>query len=166
MMSNLNYQNFNSMFDLFDYIFGDSYRFTTKDRGVEPRFNRLISATDFPPTNIVIDKDKVLTIVVALAGYTEDNINLSFDNDYLKLVVNVPESQVPEEVQYIQRGLRKPSHVETSWMVDPRYYDRDSVETSFSNGLLTIKINPRNEVRPKKIKLFGKLDTEKALPQS
>jgi len=165
MNNSRDYYGFKEVFDLFDNIFNDV---GFQRVNVQPmRYNKHISTSQFPPANVILNREsKELYIEVALAGCTEDNINLSFDSDHLKLVVDVP-TKVNDDKEdpnvYIQRGLKKIQHVETAWFVDPRFYDRDSCKHEFLNGLLTIRIFPREDVRPKKIHLFGKYEEKKEL---
>jgi len=157
-MSKNYYGEIKDLFDLFDNLFSDGF---SKLNEIQPRYNRLISTRDFPPANVSVDKEtKELYIEVALAGCSEDNINLSFDSDYLKLIVDIPVSDENKPLYFIQRGLKKIGHIETSWIVDPRFYDRESVKVDFKDGLLTIHIFPKEEVRPKKINLFGNFKPE------
>jgi len=155
---------YRDVFEIVDDIFNNV--FAIPRSSYQPmRFNKQISSGSFPPTNVVIDqKTKILTIQAALAGIHEDWINLGFDGDYLKLIVDVPnkEEDKTEESSnyYFQLGLKKVEHVESSWKVDPRYFDREKVNVEFVNGLLTITIPPREEVAPKKIPVFGGLKLE------
>ena len=155
---NNNYYGFKELVDFFDSFFDDGF----SKLDIQPmRYNKLISTSSFPPANVVLNREtKELYIEVALSGCTEDDISLSFDSDSLKLVVDVPakaDDGKRESDVYIQRGLKKITNVETAWFVDPRFYDRDSCEVKFSNGLLTIRIYPKEDVRPKKINVFGNL---------
>jgi HSP20 family molecular chaperone IbpA len=163
---------YDDLFGLFDEIFSDSARlFRLAENNQPSRFNKLVSSSQFPPADVLCDtKTKKLTIRVALAGYNEKDINLSFDGDYLKLIVDRQDADTTlkdgEEItEYVmQRGIKLPKHVEASWTIDPRYYNRDSVSVNYKDGLLTIEISPREEVAPKKINLFGGLsiDSKKA----
>lgn len=160
-----------NMFDLMDNIFNDAFRAVDAFNRMEPgRFNKMISSSSFPPTNIMVDQvTKVMTIEAALAGVKEEWINLSFDGDNLKLVVKVPQEVKKGDTvchpYYIQQGLKTFSNLETSWAVDPRYFDRENVKVEFNNGLLQITIPPREEVAPKKIPIFGKLDLNKQITE-
>jgi molecular chaperone IbpB/HSP20 family protein len=159
---------YDDLFGLFDEIFSDSARFfKLVDNSQPARFNRLVSSSQFPPADIVCDtKTKKLTIRVALAGYSEEDINLSFDGDYLKLVVNRSVDEKEEVPEYVmQKGIKLPNHVEASWIIDPRFYDRESAKVSFENGLLVVNIFPREDMKPKNIKIFGSLNTEKQIEE-
>jgi len=152
-----------NVFDLMDGIFNDAFNSLGNVRSYEPvRFNKMISSGSFPPTDVIINQTtKVMTIKTALAGIDEDHINLSFDGDYLKLTLDVPPIECDKDDIYIQSGLKRVSKLETSWAVDPRFYSREDVETTFKNGLLTIVIQPKEDVKPRQKKLFGNLDTTK-----
>ena len=154
----VNYLRARNMFDLFDDIFSNVFNESWE---LSPgRFNKQISSSSFPPTNISIGTEsKVMTIQAALAGIKEEQINLSFDGDYLKLIVDTPTTE-NDKNYFFQQGLKTISHFETKWGVDPRYFDREKVKVDFSNGLLTITIPPKEEVATKKIPLFGKLRLE------
>jgi len=158
----MSYKNsYANMFDLIDDIFNSTFADSGLGsfRTTQPiRFNKHFQSTSFPPTNIAIDqKTKVMMIQSALSGVKEDWINLTFDGDCLKLVVDVPVEKETDNNYYIQTGLKKIAHLETSWTVDPRYFDREKVNVTFEDGLLTITIPPRDEVAPKKIPIFGNL---------
>jgi HSP20 family molecular chaperone IbpA len=159
-------RSYNDLFSLFDEIFSDSTRFfrLVENHTQPQRFNKLVSSSQFPPANILCDtKTKELKIQVALAGYSENDISLSFDGDYLRLLVDRSDgdknlSEGEEITEYVmQRGIKLPQRVEASWIIDPRYYSRENVQVSFKDGLLTIIISPRDEIKPVNIKLFGKL---------
>jgi len=150
---------YNDLFSLMDAMFNDT---GFPDLLEQPRHNKLISTGDWPPANVIVNTEtKELTIEVGLVGVTEDQINLGFDGDNLKLVVHTlpverePISKLDAPLRYLQRGLRRIGSVECSWKIDPRFYDRDNVEVKLVNGLLTIKMQPREDVKPKKIDLFG-----------
>jgi len=149
---------------LFSDLFGELGVYSPRILSQPPRVNSVIQQGIFPPSNILVDtKTKELTIEVALAGYSEDNILLSFDTDSLVLTVDKTKKETEEEepvVRTIQRGIKMPDHAELKWNCDPRYYDRETVQAKFKDGLLTITVKPRTEVAPKKINVFGKLNLE------
>jgi len=154
------------MDDLIGNIFNEAFDIFGNWPTESIRFNKSLSTAPFPPTNISIDQvTKVMTTQAALAGVKEEWINLSFDGDSLKLTVQVPqelkEGDKVERPYYLQQGLKTFSNIETSWVVDTRYFDREKVSVQFNDGLLVIDIPPRDEVAPKKIPIFGKLQLEK-----
>jgi HSP20 family molecular chaperone IbpA len=160
-------RNYTNIFDLFDDIWSDTFSV------IQPsRFNKAIASADWPPANALINqKTKELTFEVALAGVKEEEINLSFDGDYLRLVVDrkIADSHLKDgEVAtdyVVQRGFRPVDHAEVSWIVDPRYYSRENVDVSFENGLLVIKVSPKEDVKPRKVSLFGKLEEKPAIEE-
>lgn len=148
--------NFSDLFDYMNRLFDDSLSMV--DSISQPRYNKLISSGEWPPANVLVDKNsKELTIEVALVGCDEENVLLSFDGDYLKLVANGC-TEVPDEKRdeiYIQRGLKKIGEITSKWKIDPRFYSRDNVDVNFKNGLLTIKVFPKEDVKPRKVEIFG-----------
>jgi len=151
--------NFGDIFDLFDMVFSNSISQSFEMRQPS-RYNRLISTGDFPPANVVVNKEtKELIIEVALAGCSEENVKLSFDSDYLKLEVEMPGEENWDQSIVLQRGIKKYKYVKASWVVDPRFYNRDEVDVVMKDGLLTIRISPKEDVKPRKINVFGKLTT-------
>lgn len=151
---------YRDIFSVMDDIFNET--FTVLQATQPVRINKLISSNTFPPTNIYVDKEtKVMTIESALAGVREDQINLSFDGEQIKLIVKNEDCKgYNKDAVYLQTGLKQCINLETAWNIDTRFYDRDTIETTFENGLLTIVISPREEVKPKKMSLFGKLKIE------
>jgi len=154
------YYDFGDIFDLFDSVFNNSIS-RSFEMQQPARYNRLISTGDFPPANVVVNKEtKELIIEVALAGCSEDNVKLSFDSDYLKLEVEIPQEDVnTDQFIVLQRGIKKYKYIKASWVVDPRFYNRDEVDVTLKDGLLTIRISPKDDVKPRKINVFGKLTT-------
>lgn len=152
-------KSYGNLIELFEDIFNDSFKIL-RGCDVQPiRYNKQISSGSFPPTNIYIDKDtKEMTVQAALAGIREDQISLSWDGDYLKLVVNATEEKDEKPRVFIQTGLKKIKEFETSWAVDPRFYSRDDFEVTFENGLLTVVIRPKEDVKPRKLTIFGGLN--------
>jgi HSP20 family molecular chaperone IbpA len=164
----MNRKYYSDVFQVIDDIFSDMVTFSDHQPS---RFNKSISSAAYPPANVLINpKTKELTIEVALVGCKESDLNLSFDSDYLKLVVDRstgdPTLSENEEARdyVIQRGLKIVDRAEVSWLVDVRFYDRDSTKVNFENGLLTIKIQPKEDVAPKQISVFGKLNINKSEP--
>jgi len=167
-MSALTYFSGRNAFNFFDDFFSPTTSPTLmkifSDLEKPSRYNAAFSTGDFPPTNILINKEtKQCCIEVALAGCTEDEISLTFSNNQLKLkVAQNTKAQdgnnVWDEVVFLQRGLRKDYTVETAWTISEQYYDADSMKVTFKNGLLSIVIDPKQKVDKVTRNLFGKLE--------
>ena len=107
--------------------------------------------TNFPVYNVVHDKkEDSYTIELALAGYSEDDINITLDDN----VLSVKGDKRDDEQTYHQKGIayRK---FEKRWTLG-EYMVVDGA--SFENGLLKIiidKVIP-DEKKPKTIKINSK----------
>lgn len=152
-----------TVFDVADAIFNEAFNsmFGPGTRYVPAKLEKQICDVSFPPSNVTINPDtKVMTISCALAGVAEDEFNLEFVNDTLKLRVKKHNADSKDESIYLQRGLKLAYDNQISWKIDLRNYDRDSIECKFENGLLTITIQPSEATKPMTKKLFGKLNVE------
>ena len=106
------------------------------------RFNDLFDAlaeqeprNSFPPYDIVKTGEHSYQIVMAIAGYAENDIDISVEKDTLKVSAAQGTSE-QTDVQYIHRGIAK-RNFERSF----RLADHMKVETAnLDNGLLTISL--------------------------
>ncbi|TFH05540.1 MAG: Hsp20/alpha crystallin family protein [Spirochaetales bacterium] len=99
----------------------------------------------YPPANIYMTEEKVLVFVFALAGFAEEDISLRFKGSYLVLSGALPEGvQDPEGARYFKRRLKRKSFTEQQYYVPANRFDRDAVKATYSNGLLTITIPPKD----------------------
>jgi HSP20 family molecular chaperone IbpA len=126
-----------------------------------------IVSNSFPPTNIFITEDKNLHIEASLAGYTKEEISLSFDEDYIilnyKPIVKeykneeekekLDEAERPIDVSYIQKGIKK-IEGETKYYIDPKKWDGSQAKVSFVNGNLNIEIPKDDTVKEKQTLLI------------
>ena len=139
--------------DLFNSIFNDSFfNFDFP----KTNFSKLISTSSFPPTDILVNKEtKTCTINVALAGINKEDISVGYEDGRIVLNVN-REPRETSEYAFIQNGIRGISELKTSWCVDDKYYNVDNISVDYNNGMLTIGIPVREEIKtPKNKLLFG-----------
>jgi HSP20 family molecular chaperone IbpA len=154
---------FDSLFRVFDDIFNPASDFWRSPVVEEiPRLQRSLCNSQWPPSNILLsDKTKELRIEVALAGYSENDINLAYDGDQLVLTIQKDDTITKASRFYqanlIQRGVKMPASGEIKWLISPKHYDKSKTDVNFTNGLLSITIQPREDVAPQKIQLFGKV---------
>jgi HSP20 family molecular chaperone IbpA len=144
---------------LFDDIFSDAFRFLDYTLPAAPRQIRELSASNFPPADIIVNPDKTYQVNVALAGVPEEAIKIDLEGNYVKLTVdtrqdvpaegeradgaNEEEAKTPTKVQ---SGIRDFTFLETSYAI-PKYWDKDTLKASYKNGMLTIKVEPKAEVK-------------------
>jgi len=151
--------------DFFDDVFFGFDRNLLRDFDSSSiEYNSRFSSGDFPPANIKINKKtKQLSIEIALAGCNEDDFKLVYDDGKLKLSVDKTQEKGKEEekddsVVWLQNGLKRNFKVETSWNINPDLYDVDNIKVEYKNGLLSVVVEPRQEVAKKEVKtLFGNL---------
>lgn len=113
---------------------------------------------NYPPVNI-IRKDDNWIIQLALAGYTEKDVEITTED--LQLIVKTAkhiDETTPEGLQYIHRGISQRAF-ERRWQLES---DMEVIGAAFENGMLTIgvkRIIPE-EKKPKIVQI-GK--TSKAI---
>lgn len=108
-------------------------------------------AHSYPPTNVYLTKEKTLIFEFALAGFSEKEIELQFQGDYMVLSASLPEQKEKEEekeekekIRYFKHRLKVKNIKEQKYYVPEAKFDRSSVKAVYKNGLLTITI-PANE---------------------
>ena len=90
-------------------------------------------ATSYPPYNIVRRGEDEFAIEIALAGYSEDNLQVTVQED--TLTVKCIGRKIVEK-DYVHRGIAKRSFVR-KWTLSPTIIVSGA---SFTNGLLSIDL--------------------------
>lgn len=155
---------FETFADFFDNIFTDAFNNFHMIEAVNsqaPKIRREVCSTSFPPSSYSVDdRTKSLHIVAALAGLSEKDISLDYDNDLLKLTINKQKKEGEDTRAYYYKNLRLVEDDEITWRVDRGKFDIDKTNVKFENGLLEVVIPPTEAAKPKQKKLFGKLDVK------
>lgn len=120
-------------FDLINAFFGSDFFGTFNALNSEPY-----------PTDQFWDKDGNLNIEVPLAGYKREDINLSIEKEYL--ILKVAKQNKHEGVSYVNEGIRKKELVRR-WLINGSF-EQDKIESKFEDGLLTIKLPPKQKEIP------------------
>jgi len=149
------------------FMFGPGFRdFGKFFIGFDGYFNHLNSLAqevqknnnNYPPYNIVITGETTTNIELALAGFNEEEIDVTLEKD--KLTVKGSSKGVDTTVNFLHQGIAKRDFVRT-------FILNEEVEVTgadFKNGLLTIsleRIVPDHH-KPKKIAINKELSTIKA----
>jgi HSP20 family protein len=115
---------------------------------IEPvsRFPEGLVCGDFPPMNIMADKDDNLVIQMAIAGYPNDGVDLSYKDDYLTVKLT-PEEKSLDEYKVKMKGIRS-SKAERKIAVPSKDFNVAKAEATQKNGVLTIKIPRKEEAKP------------------
>ena len=141
---------------------------STKDPrilGFEPTFQRLQKVVNqprndtFPPHNIVYAKDsESFKVELALAGYAEDEIKITLQEQVLTIETDGLEKK---ETEYIHQGIAQRKFKKQFTLGE--YLVVEGAE--FINGLLTITINKElpEEKKPQTIEINGKKSKKSSL---
>lgn len=139
--------------------------FTRSTIGFDRMFRLLDSMSgaaevpSYPPYNIVKNGDDRYSITVAVAGFSEDELEVKIQDGQLT-VTSTPEKAEKEEVSYIHRGIARRAF-------ELRFSLADYIEVtgaSVDNGMLTIELvrNVPEAMKPRTIAI-GKGSGRKAL---
>ena len=143
-------KNLHGMADLFDELF-----LGLIDFGVMAEQYHCECST-FPPTNILMKKNKDLVFEFALVGYPQENIHIEYLGDHMTLNVSSPEKKVLDEGDVrIQKGI-KSAKIQNRYYVPNDKYDTDNLKASWKDGLLTVEI-PSREPKEAKIVTIQKV---------
>jgi HSP20 family molecular chaperone IbpA len=135
------------VFSLFDEVMG----------ALEPvqRVSGQLLNGVFPPTNYMRDKDGNLSFEFAVAGYKEEEIDLTFKDDTMVLELNPKERTLEEGTRFIQQGIRRaPSKLKA--FVPVSKFDTAKAQATLSEGLLRVSIPIREESKDLKVKIKPK----------
>lgn len=111
--------------------------------------------TKFPPCNIYVDEKSLdLEFEFALAGFSLDEIEMSFEDDYLFLKVNPKKEESEKKRETLQHGISRRSST-SKYYIPFSKYDTDKVSAKFENGVLKVLIPAKEERKPKLIRIQG-----------
>ena len=117
-----------------------------KVNGSQPAERRTVR----PVGNICEEKDAVL-LRLEMPGVHKDGIDININGD--TLTVHGKRDAYADDVTYLVRERRN-ADFRASYTLDDRV-DRDHVEAKMENGILTVKLQLKDEVKPRKIEVKG-----------
>ena len=129
-----------SAFEIFDRFFENGF-YTT---GAYP-------APSFPPTDVSIDKEtKDLTFRIALAGYSKEEVKLTFEGDFLVLNLTKTDEEQDDKKSVLKKGIKKESG---TWRlgVPSSKYETSAVSAGFADGVLTVLVPAKETEKPRVI---------------
>lgn len=115
--------DFDRMFDRFDRLFPTSIR-----------------AATFPPVDI-IKTDTGYDIILAVAGYTKDDLTVELDDDHILTVTGKQEQK--QDMPFLFKGIASRQFTRRWQLLE----EDEVADVKLANGLLTIKIK-RTVVEP------------------
>ena len=136
--------------------------------GFEPTFQRLERVVSqprndsFPPHNIVYSKNnESFKVEIALAGYAEDDIKVTLQDQVLTIETDELETSKNDEANYIHQGIAQRKFRKQFTLGE--YLVVEGAE--FINGLLIVTINKElpEEKKPKTIEINGKKTKKSSL---
>lgn len=106
----------------------------------------------FPPVDLTLTTDNELEFVFALAGYQKDELEISFDGDFmiLKGTILQEEDKEKKELKIIKKSIKK-NNFEYKYAVPVSKFKQNEASAEFENGLLKITIPPVDKKDPIKI---------------
>jgi len=113
--------------------------------------NEFAGGDAFPKKDILMGKENgELVFKFALAGYSKDNLSVSFDDDVL--TISGSKDDEAKGFEFLEKGI-KMSKFERHYRIADKF-DTAQSKVEFKDGMLTITIPVLPEKMPKKIKLL------------
>jgi len=131
--------------DMFDDIFMD----------IAPALGAtcIYPAQSFPPLDVILDeKTKDLLFRFAIAGYSKDEVDVSFTENIMTLSIEPKKKESERSLKFLKKGI-KTSSVKAKYEVPVTKYRVDSTTAKVENGILEIFIPALEEIKPKSIKI-------------
>ena len=146
MKNNTNYGN--DLLDVFDAFFTDMGSIWEMPNSAS------VYNCSYPPLDLLInEKSKDLKFKFALAGFEKSAISLTFEGDYLQLIVDPSLTPIKEDnFELIQKGI-KLSRIDKKFYVPSSKYQTEKIEVKFENGILEIVVPAKVGMQAKKIKI-------------
>jgi HSP20 family protein len=101
-----------------------------------------------PLYSIVENKGEV-TLTIDMTGVKKEDLSISIENSELRVSGKRPEEET--QGRYLVRERRYGDFVNTFTLDDT--IDQNNVDASLDNGLLTVKLHLKEEVKPKRIQI-------------
>jgi len=103
----------------------------------------------YPPMNIFLTHDRAMVFELALAGFDEKDISLSFQGDYMVFSARIGLDETPDEgVRYFKRRLKLKDIEKQKYYVPAEKFDQAAVKAVFKNGILRVTVPPKENDEP------------------
>jgi HSP20 family protein len=100
----------------------------------------------YPPMNIYLTPERSIVFELALAGFSEKDISLTFQGDYMVFSARIGLEDMPEDgVRYFKRRLKLKDVEKQKYYVPADKFAQDGVKAVFRNGILKVTVPPKNE---------------------
>lgn len=139
--SNRNYPSFPSFFN---HLMGDKWMDWTNS-------NYSDTNTSLPAVNIR-ENDNDYLIEVAAPGMSKNDFKVNLDNDTLTISSDKKDEGLKKDECYTKREFSYQSFQRT-FSINERVVDGEKIEAKYENGILTIQLPKKEEVKPKSRKI-------------
>ncbi len=102
-----------------------------------------------PPVDIYEDADGI-TLIADMPGVSKDRLNIEVDKHTL-LIEGEAHLDMPEGIQALYADIRS-TRYRRSFLLSPEL-EPNNIDASLKDGVLTLKIPKRAELRPRKIEV-------------
>lgn len=116
-----------------------------------PQEQGTITSAWLPPCDVVEDGDSV-RIMMELPGVEPGDVRLSLENNILTIRGEKRQQQESTEGGRVHRYERSYGSFERSFSL-PNTVDADKVDADYDNGVLTVKLQKAERMRPREIPL-------------
>ena len=116
-----------------------------------PQEQGTITSAWFPPCDVVEDGESV-RIMMELPGVEPDDVRLSLENTILTIRGEKRQHQESTEGGRVHRYERSYGSFERSFSL-PNTVDADNVSADYDNGVLTVRLQKAERMRPREIPL-------------
>lgn len=138
--------------------FGEIFNLLEKDlfSGINEISEARIYDSKFPPCDVKLNEENLdLLFEFALAGFSQEEIDISFEDDYMILSVDPKEKKEDtSKVSTLMGGIKRGSS-RSKYFVPFTKYDSEKAKASFKNGILSVSIPVKEERKPKKLLIQG-----------
>lgn len=142
-------RDLDAIFRMFDSVFSDDFFTKNNTLGRDEVVGNFYSISNFPPTDLFVREDsKNWVFEFALAFYNEDEIDVSFNGDYMYLKAEKKEEK--KDRKYLHRGV-KYSDISNRYYLPIAKFDTSNASATFKNGILTVEIPVKPEHQPRRI---------------
>ncbi|MEM1446487.1 MAG: Hsp20/alpha crystallin family protein [Planctomycetota bacterium] len=103
----------------------------------------------------VYERDDTLTVEAELPGYTRDQVRVNVEQGVLTIEANRSAKADANESddKNVRRHLRERTEQVTRRFSLPSIYDTNRVDAKLENGVLTLSLPKREEVKPRSIEV-------------
>ncbi len=120
-------------------------------RALAPTGEQALTATQFAPAVNIYEDDTTISIEAELPGIDEKDVSINLENNVLT-ISGERKLEHEEKKENFHRIERSYGRFTRSFTLPPTV-DTEDVNAEFSNGVLKITLNKKEEATPKQIKI-------------